>query len=58
MGTMPAALATGLGKWSCDEIKIPSMEKGKVLVKTSLSSICGSDLHITYMGWNVSEFPL
>ncbi len=58
MSTMPAAIATGLGKWSCDEIKIPSMEKGKVLVKTSLSSICGSDLHITYMGWNVSEFPL
>ena len=58
MTKMPAAIATGLGKWDCEEIDIPSIQKGKVLVKTNLASICGSDLHITYMGWNVSEFPL
>jgi len=58
MTKMPAAIATGLGKWNCEEINVPSVESGKVLVKTNLASICGSDLHITYMGWNVSEFPL
>ena len=55
---MPAAISTGLGEWRCDSIDIPKMEAGKVLVKTNLASICGSDLHITYMGWNVHEFPL
>ncbi len=58
MATMPAALATGLTKIQCDEIPIPDMEPGKVLVKSKLSSICGSDLHIVYMGWNAYEFPL
>ena len=50
MTKMPAAIATGLGKWNCEEINVPSVESGKVLVKTNLASICGSDLHITYMG--------
>ena len=58
MGKMPAGIARSLGKWSCEEVPIPVIEQGKVLVKTNMSSICGSDLHITYMGWNVSEFPL
>ena len=58
MTMMPAALATALTKIQCDEIPIPSMEPGKVLVKTSMGSICGSDLHIVYMGWNAHEFPL
>ena len=26
--------------------------------RTELASICGSDLHICYMGWNVYEWPL
>ncbi len=58
MSTMPAALATGLEQIRCDEAPIPEPTPGKVLVKTSLASICGSDLHIVYMGWNVHEFPL
>ena len=58
MSEMPAAQAVGLGKWNCDSIPIPEMESGKVLVKTSLASICGSDLHIVHMGWNVQDFPL
>ena len=58
MSEMPAAQAIGLGKWNCDSIPIPEMESGKVLVKTSLASICGSDLHIVHMGWNVQDFPL
>ena len=58
MTTMPAALATGLKQIRCDEIPVPERAPGKVLVRTNLASICGSDLHIVYMGWNVHEFPL
>ena len=58
MATMSAALATGLKQIRCDEIAVPDPEPGKVLVKTTLASICGSDLHIVYMGWNAYEFPL
>ena len=58
MATMPAALSTGLKQIHCDEIAIPVPEPGKVLVKTTLASICGSDLHIVYMGWNAYEYPL
>ncbi len=58
MTTMPAVLATALKQIRCDDIPIPDPEPGKVLVKTTLASICGSDLHIVYMGWNVHEFPL
>ena len=58
MAMMPAALATGLKRVRCDEIPVPEVEPGKALVRTRLASICGSDLHIVYMGWNAYEFPL
>ena len=58
MPTMPAALATDLQRIRCDLVPVPDPEPGKVLVRTRLASICGSDLHIVYMGWNVHEFPL
>ena len=58
MDMMPAVVATALKQVRCDEVPIPRPEPGKVLVKTQLASICGSDLHIVYMGWNVYEFPL
>ncbi len=56
--TMPAALVTDLKRVQCDEIPAPEPEPGLALVKTTLASICGSDLHIAYMGWNVHELPL
>ena len=58
MKTMPAAITTALGEIRCDEIAAPVAEHGKILVKTRLASICGSDLHIVNMGWNVYEYPL
>lgn len=58
MTRMPAALAIGLRKLRCDEVPVPAPAPGKVLVRTRLASICGSDLHIVYMGWNVHEWPL
>lgn len=58
MSVMSAALVTALGDIKCDETPAPSPKSGKVLIKTNLASICGSDLHIVYMGWNVYEYPL
>lgn len=58
MANMPAALVTGLKQIHCDDIAVPDPEPGEVLVETTLASICGSDLHIAYMGWNAYEFPL
>jgi len=58
MTKMSAAICTSLKKVKCDYIPIPSPITNKVLVKTRMSSICGSDLHIVYMGWNVFKFPL
>ena len=58
MTGMAAAVATGLRRIRYDQIPIPETERGKVLVRTRLASICGSDLHIVYMGWNAHEFPL
>jgi L-iditol 2-dehydrogenase len=55
---MLASIATDLKRLRCDEIAVPEPTPGKVLVKTTLASICGSDLHIVYMGWNAYEFPL
>ena len=58
MPSMPAALATARTQINCEEVPIPDLTPGNVLVKTRLASLCGSDLHIVYMGWNVYEFPL
>lgn len=58
MPSMPAAIVTGLGSVKCVDIPTLAPEEGKVLVKTSLASICGSDLHVVYMGWNATGYPL
>ena len=55
---MPAAVTTALKHVECHEVPVPDMEPGYVLARTRLASICGSDLHIAYMGWNVYELPL
>ena len=58
MPTMPPAIATALKEVRCEEIAAPEPKPGMVPVRTQLASICGSDLHIVYMGWNAREFPL
>ena len=55
---MQCAQVTGLGKIKTIDVPIPSIESGELLVKTKIASICGSDLHIVNMGWNVTEYPL
>ncbi|MEE2884079.1 MAG: zinc-binding dehydrogenase [Chloroflexota bacterium] len=55
---MQSAQVTALGKIQSVDIPIPQIESGELLIKTKLASICGSDLHIVNMGWNVTEYPL
>ncbi len=58
MNTMAAAVAVGLGTVECRQVPMPDITGDSVLVETLAASICGSDLHVLYMGWNVNEFPL
>ena len=58
MRTMKAAVVTKLKRVECQDVGMPESTRGLVLVKTTMASICGSDLHIAYMGWNVNKFPL
>ena len=60
MGKMRAAHAVKLKTIACKEIEIPHVTDNRVLVKTKLSSICGSDLHVVNMGYTAyaSDFPL
>ena len=57
---MLAARAHGVRDIRCEEIEAPVPESGRVLVETRLSSICGSDLHVVFMGYTgyASDFPL
>jgi len=55
---MNVGVATGLGQLRCQEVPALEPQPGKVLVRTIKASICGSDLHVVYMGWNVESFPL
>ena len=58
MTKMVAAVVFGDRQIRPDEVLVPEPEDGKVLVKTDASSICGSDLHVVYMGWKPGEYPL
>lgn len=40
-----------------DDIPMPEPSVEDALVKTSMASICGSDLHMAGMGWQIAEFP-
>ncbi len=57
---MAAARALGVRDIRCEEIEAPEPRDGMVLVETRLASICGSDLHVVYMGYTgyASDFPL
>ena len=58
MTTMQAAVATGLRRTRCEEVLKPDVEPGKLLVRTELASICGSDLHIVYTRFGAGDFPM
>jgi len=53
--TMRAALLVESGRMVCEEVPIRPLKDGELLVKTQAASICGSDLHVVFMG--LSFFP-
>jgi len=45
---MKAARWVGLGRVVCDDVPVPPVADGQVLVRTAYASICGSDLHSVF----------
>jgi len=45
---MKAARWVGLGRVVCEDVPVPPVAEGQVLVRTAYASICGSDLHSVY----------
>ena len=56
-GKMRAAIAIARGVIGCEEVDIPRIQDGEVLVRTLAASICGSDLHMINSGWGMHAFP-
>lgn len=53
-----AAQAVEPGRLEVVNAPIPTPGDDDVLIRYEVASICGSDLHIVCMGWNVPEWPL
>jgi len=49
--TMKTAVYHGPGKIGLDDVEIPAVPKGFVLVETKVTGICGSDLHRYFGDW-------
>ncbi len=53
MEMMRAARMVEVGRMECEEIEIPPLADGQVMLKSEMASICGSDLHVVMMGAGV-----
>ncbi len=47
---MKAARWVGLGQVVCEEVSLPSVADGEILIRTAYAAICGSDLHTVFLG--------
>lgn len=47
---MKAARWVDVGRVVCEEVPVPSVADGEILVRTAYASICGSDLHTVFLG--------
>lgn len=55
---MRAGQMHGVNQMRCIETPIPTVADGQIMVRTSLASICGSDLHVVCHGAGISyPFP-
>jgi L-iditol 2-dehydrogenase len=54
---MRAARLLGRGRLEVQEVPVPQVADGQVLVRTRLASICGSDLKSVYSELGPEEFP-
>lgn len=57
METMRAGRFVEVGKMVFEEVPPPKPKEGDLLVRTSMASICGSDLHIVFQGVLRTPFP-
>ncbi len=55
MTMMRATRMVDIGRMICEEIDVPEIDDGQVLVKSEMASICGSDLHIVMMGAGINH---
>lgn len=55
---MRAAKCGQLGCIQCEDVDVRPPEEGEIVVKTLLSAICGSDLHVVFDGVPLPEAPL
>jgi L-iditol 2-dehydrogenase len=46
---MKAARWIGVGRVVCEDVPVPPVADGELLVRTAYASICGSDLHVVFL---------
>src|SRR5438552_10204084 len=49
--TMPAVILNGKDDMSVEEVPVPAVGAGEVLIEVSHCGVCGSDLHMVLDGW-------
>lgn len=47
---MKAARWVDVGRVVCEEVPVPPVADGEIMVRTAYASICGSDLHTVFLG--------
>ena len=47
---MKAARWVDVGRVVCEDVPVPPVADGEILVRTAYASICGSDLHVVFPG--------
>ena len=47
---MKAARWVDVGRMVCEDVAVPPVADGEILVRTAYASICGSDLHVVFPG--------
>jgi L-iditol 2-dehydrogenase len=46
---MKAARWVDMGRVVCEDVPVPSVADGEILLRTAYASICGSDLHVVFL---------
>jgi L-iditol 2-dehydrogenase len=54
---MKAARWVDVGRVVCDDVPVPAVADGEILIKTAYASICGSDLHSVYFSAPPESVP-
>src|ERR1700761_1084605 len=57
VSSMKAARWIGLGRVECEDVPVPPVADGEILVRTVYASICGSDLHEVFFATPPPSMP-